>query len=111
MPPPVPSGRSSTSHATDAECTSAVIRPTVSSDSASGNAPSADRWPYAGFNPTTPHSAAGVRTLAPVSVPSASGTCPAATAAADPDDDPPVIRDGSCGLRAGPVAATSPVGP
>jgi hypothetical protein len=32
-------------------------------------------------------------------------------AAAEPDDEPPVIRAGSCGLRAGPVAATSPVGP
>ena len=31
--------------------------------------------------------------------PSAIGTIPAATAAADPDDEPPGVRSGSCGLR------------
>ena len=111
MPPPVPSGRDRTSHATDAPCTSAASTPTWSQVSDSGNTPSVDSPPRAGFRPTTPHSAAGVRTLAPVSVPSASGRCPAATAAAQPEDEPPVIRVGSCGLRAGPVADTSPVGP
>ena len=32
-------------------------------------------------------------------VPSASGTMPAATAAAEPEDEPPGVRAGSCGLR------------
>ena len=67
--------------------------------------------PYAGLSPTTPQCAAGVRTLQPVSVPSANGTYPAATAPADPEDDPPVIRVGSWGLWAGPDAEASPVGP
>src|SRR4051794_407893 len=111
MPPPVPSGRASTSHATDAECTSAVSSPTGSRVSDSGNAPSADRGPYPGFSPTTPQSAAGVPPLAPVPGRRAGAWSRPAPAAADPDDDPPVIREGSCGLRAGPVAATSPVGP
>ncbi len=111
MPPPVPSARSRTSHATAALCVSAVNRPTWSSDSASGKTPAVLTCPNAGLSPTTPQCAAGVRTLQPVSVPSASGTYPAATAAAEPDDEPPVIRVGSCGLRAGPVAETSPVGP
>src|SRR3990172_4452159 len=38
----------------------------------------------------------------PVSLPSASGTMPAATAAAEPPDEPPGERDGSHGLRVGP---------
>ena len=39
-----------------------------------------------------------------VCVPSASGTMPAATAAAEPEDEPPGVRDGSCGLRVLPAA-------
>ena len=38
----------------------------------------------------------------PVCVVSATGTWKSATAAADPDDDPPGVRAGSCGLRVGP---------
>src|SRR5438045_9532592 len=38
----------------------------------------------------------------PVCVVSATGTWKSATAAADPDDDPPGVRVGSCGLRVGP---------
>ena len=47
----------------------------------------------------TPQNAPG-RMIEPlVCEPSASGTIPAATAAADPDDEPPGVRSGSCGLR------------
>ncbi|KDU93173.1 hypothetical protein DV36_03785 [Amycolatopsis mediterranei] len=42
-----------------------------------------------GFSPTRPHIAAGRRTEPMPSVPWASGTRPAATAAALPPDDPP----------------------
>nr|WP_255371688.1 hypothetical protein [Cellulosimicrobium sp. CUA-896] len=48
----------------------------------------------------------------PVWVPSASAHCRSATAAPEPLDDPPGVRDGSCGLRVGPptlVAANSVV--
>ena len=45
--------------------------------------------PYVGFKPTTPHNDAGVRIEPPVSVPSAAGTNPAATAAAEPLLEPP----------------------
>src|SRR3954447_4138852 len=103
MPPPVPSARSRTSHATAALCASPVNNPTWSSDSASGNTPAVLTCPNAGLSPTTPQCAAGVRTLQPVSVPSVNGTYPAATEAAEPDDDPPVIRVGSCGLWGGGV--------
>jgi len=52
------------------------------------------------LKPEIPHSAAGWRTEPPVSEPSASGTSPAATAAAQPLDEPPGVRSGSQGLRA-----------
>src|SRR5918998_4051261 len=77
----------------------------------SGNPPPVGNAPAPGLRPTTPHSAAGVRTEQPVSVPSASGTRPAAMAAAEPPEDPPVIRDGSCGLWQGPCTAPTPGGP
>ena len=37
-----------------------------------------------------------------VCVANATGTIPAATAAAEPDDDPPGVRVGSCGFVVGP---------
>lgn len=37
-----------------------------------------------------------------VCVPSASGTIIAATAAAEPEEEPPGVRVASCGLRVGP---------
>src|SRR5439155_19811899 len=43
----------------------------------------------------------------PVSDPSASGTIPAATAAADPPLDPPGMRSSAQGLRTGPNAEFS----
>ena len=44
-----------------------------------------------------------------VSDPSVIGTIPAATAAPEPPDDPPVIRVVSSGLRDGPSWQFSPV--
>src|SRR5207244_3854786 len=55
--------------------------------------------------PTMPHSAAGWRIEPPVSVPSAQGASPAATAAALPPEEPPGTRSRSHGLRTGPYAA------
>src|ERR1035437_8029615 len=54
-----------------------------------------------------PQNAAGCRTEPPVSDPSAIGTMPAATAAADPPDEPPGTRVRSIGFRAGPKAENS----
>ncbi len=48
-----------------------------------------DTSPYVGFNPTIPQNDAGSRIEPPVSEPSAQGTIPAATAAADPPLEPP----------------------
>src|SRR5438128_1717238 len=64
--------------------------------------------PYVGFRPTTPHSDAGWRTEPPVSVPRAHTTSPAATAAAEPPEDPPGTRSRSHGFRTGPNAVVSP---
>ena len=54
-----------------------------------------------------PQSAAGCLIEPPVSEPSAHGAMPAATAAAEPPDEPPGTRSGSHGLRVGPKAEFS----
>src|SRR5207253_1409944 len=63
--------------------------------------------PYVGLSPTTPQNAAGCRTDPPVSDPSAAGTIRAATAAAEPPEDPPATRDVSHGFRVTPNAECS----
>src|SRR5437763_10885404 len=54
-----------------------------------------------------PHNDAGWRTDPPVSDPRAAGTMRAATAAAEPPEEPPATRDGSHGFRVGPNAECS----
>src|SRR5271157_6486668 len=81
-----------------------VSSPTVSNDFRSGMIPSKLHTPALGRCPTMPHNAAGSRTEPAVSVPTAATHMPAATAAAEPDDDPPVMRVTSHGFRAGPNA-------
>src|SRR6201995_2447643 len=66
--------------------------------------PAAGPWltrPRVGLSPTRPHSLAGMRMEPPPSLACATATRPAATAAADPPDQPPVECAGSHGLRAG----------
>src|SRR5690606_5997465 len=63
--------------------------------------------PRPAFKPNSPHAAAGMRMEPPPSLAPATGTMPAATAAAEPPEDPPVVRLGSQGLRAGPQASGS----
>jgi DNA-binding transcriptional LysR family regulator len=67
--------------------------------------------PKVGLRPKTPHSDAGTRIEPLVSEPSVSATCPAATAAPEPPEEPPAMRDGSCGLRHGPKWLFSVVKP
>ena len=57
------------------------------------------RW---GLRPTSPQHAAGMRVDPPPSLAWAIGTMPAATAVAEPPDEPPLVRAGSHGLRVGP---------
>src|SRR2546422_3599143 len=66
-----------------------------------GRTPPRPTRPKVGIRPDTPHSEAGPRIEPPVSEPSAIGTSPAATAAPEPLEDPPVKRAKSHGLRAG----------
>src|SRR5262249_35803478 len=60
-----------------------------------------------GFIPTTPQNDAGSRMEPPVSVPSAARHWSAATAAAEPPDDPPATRVRLCGFAVGPKAEFS----
>ncbi len=56
-----------------------------------------------GLCPTMPQYDAGMRTEPPWSPPIARSTSPDATSAALPEEEPPVIRVSSHGLRTGPV--------
>src|ERR1700688_676230 len=71
--------------------TPAANRPTVSSVHEKHFTPTVGSTRNDGFIAATPQYDAGRITEPPVCVPSASGIIPAATAAADPDDDPPGV--------------------
>src|SRR5579884_461025 len=58
--------------------------------------------PTDGRNPTTLQNAAGLRREPPVSLPSATGTSPQASATAAPPEDPPHVLVRSQGLRVAP---------
>ena len=87
-----PSGPEITASIRAAVATSLARAPTVSREGASGWTPVRLTRPRPGFRPTTPQVDAGMRTDPPVSLPSAASQNPAATAAADPDDEPPGVR-------------------
>ena len=76
--------------------------PTVSSEGANGKTPSVGMRPWVTFSPKMPVMAAGTRIEPPVSVPSAPSTRPAATATAEPPEEPPGDVAVSHGLRTGP---------
>ena len=65
-----------------------AIAPALSSVRAMGIIPSADNVPAGGFNPQIPLNIAQAVTEWDVSVPTAIGTIPAATATADPEEEP-----------------------
>ena len=67
-----------------------------------GSIPSVGNSPKLGLKPTTPQYDAGRIVEPAVWVPNANDTNPAATAAAEPLDDPPGERRASCGLVVGP---------
>src|SRR5437016_4737878 len=73
--------------------------PTVSSVNDSGMQLARLTRPLVGFKPVTPQKCAGMRIEPPVSEPSAAGMSRAATAEPEPEDEPPVMRDGSQGLQ------------
>src|SRR5688500_9185375 len=55
-----------------------------------------------GLSPNSPQHEAGIRMDPPPSVACATGTIPAATAAAAPPDEPPALWAGLHGFRVGP---------
>src|SRR5947209_19378949 len=61
--------------------------------------------PRLDFIPTMPQQAAGIRIEPPPSDPVAAGTIPAATAAAEPPEEPPAVRSRCQGLRVMPLAS------
>src|ERR1700734_1574341 len=63
--------------------------PAWSSEDAKATIPHREQRPYVGFKPTMPQNAAGWRIEPPVSVPVAPTHRCAATAAADPPEEPP----------------------
>ena len=83
----------------------------MSSVHAVGTTPSVGTRPVVGRWPVTPQNAAGIRTDPAVSVPSATSTSPAATAAPLPPLEPPVIRLGSHGFSAGPKCGLLVIAP
>ena len=91
---------------------SATVRVSIPSIP-SGESPSSgasEMRPRLGFSPTRPQQAAGIRIEPPPSLPWATGTMPAATAAAAPPEEPPGVRSRSHGLRVGPKMRASLTG-
>src|SRR5579863_1143342 len=76
-----------------------VSGPMRSSDDANAIRPYRDTRPYVGISPTTPQKDAGWRIEPPVSEPRVATAISAATAAADPPEDPPGTRFKSRGFR------------
>jgi len=65
--------------------------------------------PRVGLMPTMPHALAGQTMLPSVSVPTAMGARPAATATPEPELDPDGLRPGPCGLTAWPPSVLQPL--
>ena len=77
-------------------------RPAWSSVGANAITPPSGKRPKLGLKPAMPQKEAGRSTEPCVWLPMASGTMPAATAAAEPLDDPPGVCAVSSGFRVGP---------
>mmetsp|Transcript_13257 Transcript_13257/g.41953 ORF Transcript_13257/g.41953 Transcript_13257/m.41953 type:complete len:303 (+) Transcript_13257:123-1031(+) len=82
--------------------------PTVSKDCAIGTTPSTATAPWVVRSPRIPQHEAGTRTLPPVSVPRAKSTAPAATATAEPLEEPPGMQPGAAGLMTSPYCSLTP---
>src|SRR5687768_11439950 len=83
-----------------------VIGPARSSDEANATTPQREQRPYVGLTPTVPVNAAGWRIDPPVSVAVAPRQRRAATAAAEPPDEPPGTRCAPSMAPASPLAWT-----
>src|SRR3974390_3197502 len=99
------------SRSSAASATGRAIGPVWASDGHDGGKKPGDRGtrPKVGLSPNTPQNALGTRIDPTPSVPIASGPHPAATAAAAPPLDPPLVRSSDQGLRVMPVTGLSAV--
>ena len=75
-----------------------AIGPGWSSENDSGTRPRVDSRPRVGLKAEVPQKAEGMRSEPAVSVPVAAGTMPAASAAAEPPEEPPALRASAQGL-------------
>src|SRR6185369_911931 len=100
-----------TPSAAQASSTVTATTETQSSVRQAGTTPAVETRPRLGLRPTMLLSIAGTRPLPAVSVPSASGTRPAATATADPELDPPGTRSLRIGLTGMPYGERTPTRP
>ena len=82
-----------------------------STDQQAGRTPSRLTSPRVGLIPTIPFIAAGTRPDPAVSVATANGTCPDATATAEPELDPPEISPPPNTLRGMPYGERVPFRP
>src|ERR1700681_1839844 len=100
-----------TSSISAASATVRAIGPVCASDAHDGGENPGDLGtrPKVGFTPTTPQNEDGTRIEPTPSVPTASGPHPAATAAAAPPLDPPLVRSSRQGLRVMPDTGLSAV--
>ena len=105
--PPSAAPRSAASTAMRS-ATPAASGPMLSSVGASGRSPVRSIRAADGLKPATRQNAAGTRIDPAVSVPIATGTIPAATATAEPDDEPPGTRPGARGLGGVPKCGFVP---
>src|SRR5690606_27861452 len=101
----------STSSSSARSPTVRAIGPVCASDAQDGGVKPGARGtrPKVGLMPTAPQKDAGTRIEPTPSVPTASGPQPAATAAAAPPLDPPLVRAGFQGLRVTPETGLSAV--
>src|SRR5882672_8735468 len=83
------SGPAIAANAAHASSTVSAKTDTQSSVRQAGTTPAVDSMPRLGFRPTVLPSPAGTRPEPAVSVPSANGTSPAATATPEPELEPP----------------------
>ena len=74
-----------------------------------GTTPAVGTAPTVGLSPTTPATEHGQTMDPSVSVPTANGVSPAASAAPDPEDEPPALRSSAHGLPTRPPVADHPL--
>ena len=103
------SAAASTLSSTAASATVRAIGPAVSCSADIGTMPCRLTRPSVGLMPTTPQALAGQTMEPSVSVPTASGASPAATAAAEPELDPDGLRSSACGLPVCPPSELQPL--